>query len=498
MSREGALEGYVTRYDPRGWLELTNFKHEAGPEVRQNVLVFVFELESCRDSRLDCSLVGSFVVISEVHAIKLWGSLGGFTTGPRSTISQFPHLRRKRSRREVDPGPLPWCGGISTGLCSHKCILFLLWQALSCGRVRSGGLAPTLSFSDGAFERVLAAVLRDVDHSPFDVSAEGEPTDAVSDFIFYKIRAGNDQDWLCSLLPEVINTRHVVKLARKMCGREKSSRTTEYHLRHGDYRSRVGLCGRRNKEMELLFSACVVGSLTSIDVVTGKAVITDSTGVEMIVYASGDMSRVMPGEWLTDIVSLSTERQLMLVVSQPLVLCEEMDGAPTTTVILAEASKMVAVDLGDIEQYAARPLTPTNHQKSVGCIYYGGNQSTAGGRAAGAATMSVRRALTVNPQGTPDWCCVVVGVVVFKESVVSGYPLALEGPSSDLSGQKVLLTLRDCNYSDKISVFVESVSAVGAIVGCIVCVHRCTLKWNKSHKNVYIDCDIRKGSKIGK
>lgn len=477
----GILDGYVSRSDSRGWIELTKFRQgDSAAPLDQYVLVYIFELNPDRSLN---DLLDTFVVVTEVHRIHLWGSLAGFATGVRSTISQSPHLRLKRSRSlEASrvASSLP-CGGLGGDICNSKCILFLLWQALACGRIRSGiGSCGLGEQRDEIMNSVLQRVLP-ADLAPFEVPPDILSIETASDFAFYIIRAGNDLDWLCSMLPEVLNCRHVLKLAQRLCKRRKPPSD-----KGCEYRTEVGLCGRHNQALGLSFVACVVGIVKALNREDGIVTIADATGSEVVLYVEGGVRVSRPSDlWA-------------VVVVQPCILVEEQHGTLPTVSLVAPSSKVHFIDMSSEASVSldSEPLSPVQPP----C----GSDITSLLQIRKAGEMSVRRVLSVNPGDIPLWTCRVAGIVVFKEPAATprwtadhgrGGGGPLEGGTT--GGNKVAITVRDKSYADKISVFIDSSCASGIAIGSIVSIQMCTLRLNKSQKHVYIEFDRKMGSSIG-
>jgi hypothetical protein len=570
------LEGYVTRCDPGGWLELTLFRFNTPTPVEQNVLVYIFELQrpggssSSSSSCFNESLLNSFVVVTGVHPIYLWNSLAGFTTGIGSTISQSPHLRLKKRSRSQARGGGPSCGGLSVSgaLCSNKCVLFLLWQAVACGRVRSAvhtvssqsrgqetgqGQGQALVLTEETLSEVLLTLLPP-DLSPFEATTD-VTIDTESDFLFYVVRARNDTDWLCSMLPEILNTRHILKLAQKLCkkGNQQWSLDTRGSMSGqagagagGGYRAYVGLCGRGHKALGLSFSACVVGSVACLDLGAGALTLADSSGAAVKAFVDGGLREALRGamrgtglEGLEGLEDGDTPPPgLMAVILQPCLLVEDAGGTLPTTILVANVSRLRLVYIGTTSSTTSRSSGVGNgsNTNNLDVAAATATAATATATAATAATatattattatatttgpclppprvgrervagVSVRRALTLNPKEMPWWTSDVTGVVVFKEAVNSGWSYggagagagagAVSGPPPSQGG-KCSLMLRDTAYADKISAFVEASCVAGIAIGTIICVRRCTIRINKSQKNVYIDFDRKRGSCIG-
>lgn len=466
------LEGHVHRYDPSGWLELGGFRYGDGEMVDQNALVYIFGSSASETDLFHESLLGSFIAITEAHPVRLWGSLAGFCTGIRSTISMSPHMRRKRSRRL--PGEFrALCGELySSSLFREQCVMFRLWAATSCGRVRSAVPPSWPQPEDGAIGQVLSAVLIRADQSLFRMPAEALRAASTSDFLFYAIKAGHDEDWLCSQLPEIMNCRHVLKVAGRMCKRNGGGCANAV-----DCRASLGLCGRQNATMDLVFASCVIGSVTAIDPAGTRLTLSDRSGAVLSVYVTGGRAAHPVGS-----------RHVMAVVSDPCLLVEEKVGFPPIILLLCPADRIKFVTCespveGKVGHLLCQPST-----ELVTASYLS------------ASALTVRRALAATAGPTPTWGSNVVGVVVFKELVLSNLSHHAAGrvAPQHAAGSKFLVVMRDKDYADCISAFVEAGAAADAVIGSVICIQNCNIRMSKTQKNLYIEFDRNKGSSLGK
>ena len=545
------LDGYVIRNDPRGWLELTMFRFDTPAPVEQNVLVYLFDLHaSDRMCFNDTSLLNTFVVISGVYPIHLWNSLAGFTTGIGSTITQSSHMRLKRTRSS---DKFPPCGGISCcdDLCKNKCIVFLLWQAVASGRIYSS-FAPVSTGNSMRISPPMEATLKKIllsvaplDLTPFEISLDigRKAVETLSDFAFYIIRASNDIDWLCSMLPEILNTRHVLKLALKLCKKKKrylytgvsASSSTSNKNKRREYRSYVGLCGRDNKSIGLSFTACVVGSIVSMDLDVGMIVLSDGTGAEVTAYVDGDLRRVLLGTISDTLSSCCRENTihppesvllsgLIAVIAQPCLLVQEevSSGTPLSVVLTVNVSRVRLIRCNStnsifdpvdenpnnnlvLDEPKQKLCRISNHEAASVAIISSSEHRAA--KSDPCVLMSVRRALTVNPNEVAWWTTDVTGIVICKETIESfdrvGDTTAASLNNSSMPQplwggmKKCLIVIRDMRYADKITAYVESSCISRIPVGSIIYIRKCTIRTNKSKKNVYIDFDRKRGSRIG-
>lgn len=491
----GVLEGYVSEYDPRGWLKLFDFKFNGGNRAPVNVIVYIFEAGALNHPFLQETLPGSFVIITEVHPIYIWNSLAGFTTGIHSTISESPQLRLKRSRALDSPS---CCGGISTDSGNDKCVLFLVWQALSCGRIRSAlyhaAVERTAGLSEAQLREAISIVLRGLNLCIFNTPQQLHGVDTSSDFIFYVIKACHDVDWLCCKLPEVLNPRHVLKMVRKLSLRGNGE--------YSDFCAYLGMCGRENKSLDLSFPACMVGTMEDCDLIRRVITVIDSSGATVSVHVAGDLQRLYP---LCDGSSAETAR-FIVVVFQPCLFAEHGECLPSEVFLLCTAERIGFLRLDHVspddhsgveaplikEQRSAigsKPPTITRAKQVLSrsqmdfCIR---------------RKLSVRCCLIASTGSYRAWGCDIEGVVVFKEFVLSNRPfergsVGCIGPV----GSKCAIVLRDKYYGDRITAFVPADCALHATIGSLVCIRSCTLKLNKTQKNVYIEFDKSKGSIVG-
>ena len=109
----------------------------------------------------------------------------------------------------------------------------------------------------------------------------------------------------------------------------------------------------------------------------------------------------------------------------------------------------------------------------------------------------MRRSLSVNISIISQGCWDIYGIVLYKDLVESRVNSRNSGCHSNIVGKKCNIILRDCVYSDVISVYADISIVIGVHVGSMICIRRCSIRVSKSQKNVYIETDSKWGSSLG-
>jgi hypothetical protein len=510
---EAYIEGYISKSDKSGWLELHRFKYATELISEKSVYVYVFQIPA--DNFWDLIELGALIHITNVFPVYLWGSLVGFCTSADSNFS-WPLCKKLVCRHNgaIITFRQPFI--LDEPRCMNKCIVYLMWEAFSLGRLRNClKCAINSYFCINVAMRTIAA---GVNIHEFDVPNKLQAVRGPSDFSFFVIRAAQDLDYLGSLLPEIVTPRHVFKCTEKY--RHSKLVSTDSGCFNGSSRCYAVLepVGKRKGASGTI----VVGFLESIIAISPQLTVMlliDSSQRPLVVLVATPAANYSVNSfhfraldiqsWIERFKNPETavSQCPMLAVLKScysLVQCDSRcDNGVLASVVIAESINC------DIVGAALNPPCPESGNIStyVNGTVSSGLDSSADICARGTrGALSVRRALCSlsSRAAFPGQQLVdVKGVVIFKEYVISGEPARdpwAQGGIADGRGRpgqkrpretarsiKCLLTLRDEHRADTISVFMDEADSHWAIIGSIVCIYSCRINSSKNAKSVYIE-----------